>query len=130
MMLTQYLDDVTDCIEDVLLRIYVNNVRTIRPDAIPFIDLIIRCCQTMVETLAEFSNFKKSKTLNDQLILINTLEEEGDDLFINSMRKLHTESNDPMEIIAWREIYNYMEKCTDSCEHVADVIEEILMKNA
>ena len=130
MMLSQNLDDVTDCIEDVLLRVYVNNVRTMRPDAIPFIDIIIRCCQKMVDTLADFSNFKKSKTLNEHLIEINTLEEEGDRLFIASMRKLHTESTDPMEIIAWREIYTYMEKCTDSCEHVADVIEEILMKNA
>jgi len=36
MMLSQDIDDVTDCIEDVLLRIYINNVRTIREDAIPF----------------------------------------------------------------------------------------------
>ncbi|MGN1147542.1 MAG: DUF47 domain-containing protein [Lachnospiraceae bacterium] len=130
MMLSQNIDDVTDCIEDVLLRVYVNNVRSIRPDALPFAELIIRCCQTMVDTLTDFADFKKSKTLNQSLIEINTLEEEADKLFIASMRTLHTECTDPLEIIAWREIYNYMEKCTDACEHVADVMEEILMKNS
>ncbi|MED9904321.1 MAG: DUF47 family protein [Lachnospiraceae bacterium] len=130
MMLSQNIDDVTDCIEDVLLRVYINNVRTIRPDAIPFTDLIIRCCQTMLDMFSDFSDFKKSKTLNQRLIEINTLEEEGDKLFINSMHKLHTECENPLEIIAWREIYSYMEKCTDACEHVTDVIEEILMKNS
>lgn len=130
MMLSQNIDDVTDCIEDVLLRVYINNVHSIRPDALPFAELIIRCCQTMVDTLADFADFKKSKTLNQSLIEINTLEEEADKLFIASMRTLHTECTDPLEIIAWREIYNYMEKCTDACEHVADVMEEILMKNS
>ena len=51
-------------------------------------------------------------------------------LFRSYMHKLHTECSDPLEIIAWREIYIYLEKCTDSCEHVADVIEEIVMKNS
>lgn len=130
MMLSQDIDDVTDCIEDVLLRIYINNVRSIREDAIPFADLIIKCCQTLRDTLADFADFKKSKTLNQKLIEINTLEEEADRLFISSMHTLHSTCKDPLEVIAWREIYSYMEKCTDACEHVADIMEEVLLKNS
>lgn len=130
MMLSQNIDDVTDCIEDVLLMVYVNNVQHIRPNAISFIDLIIQCCEMLVNTLSEFSDFKKSKTLNEKLININTLEEAADKLFISSMRELHTDNTDVREVIAWGEIYNYLEKCTDACEHVADVIEEILLKNS
>lgn len=130
MMLSQDIDDVTDCIEDVLLRIYINNVRSIREDAIPFADLIIKCCQTLRDTLTDFADFKKSKTLNQKLIEINTLEEEADRLFISSMHNLHSTCKDPLEVIAWREIYSYMEKCTDACEHVADIMEEVLLKNS
>lgn len=130
MMLSQDIDDVIDCIEDVLLRIYINNVQSIREDALPFADLIIRCCQTLRDTLVDFANFKKSKTLNQRLIEINTLEEEADRLFISSMRTLHSTCTNPLEIIAWREIYSYMEKCTDACEHVADIMEEVLLKNS
>ena len=45
------------------------------------------------------------------------------------MRSLHAEVTDPIEIIAWREIYVYLEKCCDACEHVADVVESVIMKN-
>lgn len=60
---------------------------------------------------------------------INALEEEGDRVYMEIMRKLHTEVTDPLEIIAWREIYDYLEKCCDACEHVADVVESVMMKN-
>ena len=128
-LLSQCIDEVTDQIEDVLIRIYINNVHTIRPEALQFTKVIIRCCKVLKEIMEEFANFKKSKTLHGLIIEINALEEEGDRLFIDSMRRLHTEVTDPLEIIAWREIYNFLEKCCDACEHVADAVESVLMKN-
>ena len=128
-LLSQCIDEVTDQIEDVLIRIYINNVHTIRPEALQFTKVIIRCCKVLKEIMEEFANFKKSKTLHGLIIEINALEEEGDRLFIDSMRRLHTEVTDPLEIIAWREIYNFLEKCCDACEHVADAVESVMMKN-
>jgi len=128
-LLSQCIDEVTDQIEDVLIRIYINNVHTIRPEALQFTKVIIRCCKVLKEIMEEFANFKKSKTLHGLIIEINALEEEGDRLFIDSMRRLHTEGTDPLEIIAWREIYNFLEKCCDACEHVADAVESVIMKN-
>ena len=125
-LLSQSIDEVTDQIEDVLIRIYINNVHTIRPEALQFTKVIIRCCKVLKEIMEEFANFKKSKTLHGLIIEINALEEEGDRLFIDSMRRLHTEVTDPLEIIAWREIYNFLEKCCDACEHV---VESVIMKN-
>ena len=128
-LLSQCIDEVTDQIEDVLIRIYINNVHTIRPEALQFTKVIIRCCKVLKEIMEEFANFKKSKTLHGLIIEINALEEEGDRLIIDSMRRLHTEVTDPLEIIAWREIYNFLEKCCDACEHVADAVESVIMKN-
>ena len=117
-LLSQCIDEVTDKIEDV-----------IRPEAIEFTKVIIRCCETLKEIMQEFADFKKSKTLHGLIVEINALEEEGDRVYMEIMRRLHTEVSDPMEIIAWREIYNYLEKCCDACEHVADVVESVMMKN-
>ena len=128
-LLSQSIDEVTDKIEDVLIRIYINNVQQIRPEALAFIKVIIRCCEALKEGLEECADFRKSKTLHGLIIEINALEEEGDRLFIESMRRLHAEVTDPIEIIAWREIYVYLEKCCDACEHVADVVESVIMKN-
>ena len=128
-LLSQSIDEVTDKIGGVLIRIYINNVQQIRPEALAFIKVIIRCCEALKEVMEEFADFRKSKTLHGLIIEINALEEEGDRLFIESMRKLHAEVTDPIEIIAWREIYVYLEKCCDACEHVADMVESVIMKN-
>lgn len=128
-LLSQSIDEVTDKIEDVLIRIYINNVKAIRPEAIAFTKVIIRCCQALKEVIEEFADFRKSKTLHGLIVEINALEEEGDRLFIDSMRRLHETVTNPLEIIAWREIYVYLEKCCDACEHVADAVESVIMKN-
>ena len=130
MLLSQNIDEVTDQIEDVLLRLYCNNVQTIRPDALKLSEVMIRCCEEAKNMAKEFADFKHSKTLHGHIVNINTLEEEADSLFISSLRTLHTTCSDPLEIIVWREIYTYMEKCVDACEHVADSVESVIMKNS
>ncbi len=114
--LSQNLDDVTDSIEDIIIHIYINNITHIRPDTFEFLEIVIKCCGAMKEMMQEFSNFKKSKKLKELIIEINRLEELGDDMYVKCMRNLHTTSTEPLEIIVWREIYDFFEKCCDACE--------------
>ena len=110
--LSQNIDNVTDKVEDVMLRIYMNNVQKIEPNALKMTDVVIQCCGAV------------------SVIRINDLEEEADKLFMQSIRGLYTESEDPIRVIAWRDIYIYLERCADACEHVADVVESVIMKNS
>ena len=128
--LSQNIDNVTDKVEDILLRIYMNNVSSIGEDAMAMMDVVVQCCEAVKELLEEFADFRRSKNLKKVVIRINDLEESADKLFMTSMRKLYTQSEDPIHIIAWREIYIYLERCADACEHVADVVESVVMKNA
>lgn len=128
--LSQNIDNITDKVEDVMLRVYMNNVQEIEPGALQMTDVVIRCCQAVRELLEEFKDFKRSKNLKSLIIRINDLEEESDRLFIQSVRKLYVESKDPIRIIAWRDIFIYLERCADACEHVADVVESVVMKNS
>ena len=105
-------------------------MQKIRPEALELSRLVIRCCEEAKLMAEEFADFKRSKSLRDHIIRINTLEEEADQQFINSMRTLHTTCMDPIEIIVWREIFLYLEKCVDACEHVADTVESVVMKNS
>ena len=72
--------------------------------------MLVSCCEELRLLLEEFSDFRRSKKLREYIIHINTLEEQADKLFIDNMRRLHTSTTDPLEIISWREIYIYMEK--------------------
>ena len=46
------------------------------------------------------------------------------------MRDLHVNKSDIAEVIAWGEIYTYLEKCADACEAIADSVEYVVMKNS
>lgn len=124
------IDEVTDKIEEVLIRIYINNVREIRKDVFELLAIVEKCCGEMKELLEEFANFRHPEKLSQKIISINTLEEKADELYIKSMRRLHIEETDVLKIIAWREIYDYLEKCSDACEHVADMVASVVMKNS
>ncbi len=78
----------------------------------------------------EFQNFKHSKTLHDKVVEINRLEEVGDGLYFEMMSNLFRSSKDPVELMTWTEILHKLEKCCDNCEDVANVIEQIVMKNS
>ena len=128
--LAAQLDDVIDKIEDVLIRIYMYNVKSIHPSAVNFADVIVKCCNAMQRAMTEFTNFQKSTSLRDIIIEVNTLEEEGDTLYIDSMHDMYTKGGDPIEIMVWSELFDRFEDCCDACEHVADLLELISMKNS
>ncbi len=127
---SQNLDELTDKVEDVLIRIYYNHVTNIRPDAIELVNIVVKCCEEVFAMMKDFADFKHSKTLKDHIIRINSLEGEADRLFMNCMYHLHAECKDVMEVIAWRDVYIYLERCTDTAEHIADIVESVVMKNS
>lgn len=129
-LLSQNIDDLVDQIEDVLMRLYCNNIRAIRPDALKTAGLIVQATEAVRALMTEFADFRRSKQLRQHIIRINSLEEEADALFIQSVRALHVTSSDPLEVFCWHEMYRYLEHCMDACEHIADVVESVVMKNS
>ena len=127
--ISHVLDEIVDLIEEVVLSLYMNDIQKCRPDVQPMVALIVKQCEELQKLMAEFENYKKSDKLLESIIVINTLEEEGDRLYLEAMRNLKTTSTDPFELIAWRDIYSSLEDCSDACEKVADAVEEVVMKN-
>lgn len=129
-MLSDYLDTVTDRIEGVLHRLYFDNIREMRPDALEMVDKVVRGCETMRLLVGELAQYKKSKNLRKYVVELNSIEEDADALYMKAMRKLHTTCTDPIVVFTWHETYSFLEYCVDYCEHVADTIDNIVMKNS
>ena len=127
--ISHVLDEIVDLIEEVVLSLYMNDIQKCRPDVQPMVALIVKQCEELQKLMAEFENYKKSDKLRESIIVINTLEEEGDRLYLEAMRNLKLTCSDPFEMIAWRDIYSSLEDCSDACEKVADAVEEVVMKN-
>ncbi len=128
--LTHEIDNITDSIEDVLLRLYMYNIPNIRSEALEFSEIIVKSCYELKKVFEEFHNFRKSKEMHRGIVLINRLEEEGDNLYTKAVRRLHMTSTDPIEIMTWTEVINRLEKCCDACEYAVNVVESIIMKNS
>lgn len=129
--LASELDEVTDHIEDIIQRIYMYNISEIPDEAKQMSVVIGRCCEALCDSLTEFSQFKKySESIKEKIIEVNRLEEDGDRLYANGVRHLFREKPDPVIVNAWELTYMRLEKCCDACEHVADVMESIMMKNS
>lgn len=130
MQLATSIDDLTDAIEDVLLRLYMFNIQAIRSDAVEFVEVIARCCAALKDAVDEFRDFRKSETLRDKIIEINRLEEDGDALYAAAMHRLYAEETNAVSVVAWTTLYDRLEKCCDRCEDIADAIESVVLKNS
>ena len=124
------IDAVVDHIEGVLHRLYFDNVRSIRPDALETVGILVRGCDEMAALVRELPRYKRSQALREHVVAINSIEEEADRAFVRSMRALHTGASDPLEIVAWREVYQFLELVADACEEVADAVDVVVMKNS
>ena len=123
------LDNVIDAIEDVIRRIYMFDVRELRDEALEFTELIVRCCEVFEEVVTEFADFKKSKTIHERIIQVNTLESDGDRVHERALRRLFTEGADTRTLLVWMNLFESLESCLDAIENAADVIESVVMKN-
>ncbi len=123
------LDEIVDTIEEVLQCFYVDEPKNVTNEAILFAEKINVIVVAVCEMLDEFENFKKSNKLDEAVVKISTLEEDCDRLYLDAYRNIKKQTSDLSEVIAWRKIYDYFENCADACEHVADTIDLILLKN-
>ncbi len=130
LLLSKEIDDVTDAIEDVLMRAYMFNVKTIPQEAIRFSALVVKCCDSLRKAMEEFDNFKKSTSIREYLVEVNRLEEEGDQLYMEAVHDLFASGKSSVEILAWTEMYECFERCCDACEDVSDAVESVMMKNS
>ena len=74
--------------------------------------------------------YKKSVTETlRQCVEINRLENEGDVLRDEAISDLFANEKDPIMVIKQKELYEIAETTTDFCEHVANLVESILVKN-
>ncbi|MBE6620868.1 MAG: DUF47 family protein [Ruminococcaceae bacterium] len=128
-LISHNIDDVTDNIEEVLQRFYMNRITAVLPDAVEFARKLESCCALMKDIMVEFVNFKKSTKLHDMIVELNHVEEECDRLYLLAVYNLRDHCTDVLDIISWREIYDCLEACADACEHVGDCVETVIMKN-
>ena len=128
--LVQMIDEITDSLDEVLIRAFIYNVPYVPERAIRFCKIIVSSADTLVDLAAELPQFRKSSTIRDKIVKMNMFEEDGDTLFAEAVSAIfRNHLNDPLDIIGWSKLYEALEDACDAFEHVSDLIERIIMKN-
>jgi predicted phosphate transport protein (TIGR00153 family) len=120
------LDDVLDHIDDVTFRIVAYRLKPIPSAVVTLAEKVARCCTVLADALQALH---ARKPVLNYCIEINRLENEADKLERNLIADLFRDESNPIELIRKKEIYELLEATTDRCEDVADVIQNVAVKN-
>jgi len=122
------LDDVLDDIEGVGSRLYLFNVERPTAECIELVQIVVRATEVIEKAI---KNLKKMHGLKEFFVEIHSLENQADQITRALVAKLfHNGSTDVVGLIKWKEIYGRLEHTADRCEDVANIIEDIAVKNA
>jgi predicted phosphate transport protein (TIGR00153 family) len=124
------LDDIADYIQAAAKKINFYKVNPADSGIQKMADIIAQGCVAVNRAVVELRNMKNMRQITDALVLINSIENQGDDIFDMSIERLFDTEPDAKEVIKKREIYQVMEIVTDKCEDAANVIESIIVKYA
>jgi uncharacterized protein len=125
--LAKSLDDVMDAIDASakVIRLYkIKSTRYGSRELARIVTLSVDQVQLSLQAL------EKRAGVAERAVEINRLENEADRIHEGALRRLFDDENDPVMIIKWKEILDFLEEATDRCEDVANLLEGVVVKNA
>jgi predicted phosphate transport protein (TIGR00153 family) len=122
------VDDVVDYLEEASDLLGLYGVEMPTRHAVEQCGIIVRACEQL--TIA-CHNLKGMRGVQDALVTLKNLEDEGDRVLRDALGALFRgERIDPLIVIRWKDIYEALERALDACETAANVIANIVVKNA
>ncbi len=122
------LDDCMDYMEAVTERMMLYDLNEITPPMKGLIEVLVKQVEEINKVIPVIKDFKYEKII-PHCVEINRLENLGDKISREAVAALFKGEKNPLEVMKWRDIYDYLETATDKCEHVAGIIEGIVLKH-
>jgi predicted phosphate transport protein (TIGR00153 family) len=124
------MDDILDLIDATSQRLVMYDIQEVTPEAQELGTTLLQATEQVQEAVSSLRKLKYPMDVLKICVEINRLENEGDAILRKSMARLFKESTDPIYIIKWKEVYEFLENALDSCEDVANLIEGIVLEHA
>ena len=124
--LARSLDDVMDAIDASAAIVRLYHISKVRQDARDLAQIIMASAEQVVKAMTAL---ERRKGVAEPAVEINRLENEADRAHQTAVRLLFEEERDPIQIMKWKEILDFLEEATDRCEDVANVLEGVVVKH-
>jgi uncharacterized protein len=125
--LSSALDNVLDGIEDTAHRLVSYKIDPIPPTMVKLSEIVASCGKSLK---AAFEALEKNGPIMEHCIEINRLENEADLIGRSAVVELFDKETNPITLIKLKEVYEFFEATIDSCEDVADVLQNVVVKNS
>jgi len=122
------IDDVVDYLEEASDLLGLYGVEMPTRHAVEQCAIIVKAVQQLAVAC---SNLKGMRGVQEALVEVKSLEDQGDRVLRDALASLFRDDRiDPLIVIRWKDIYEALERALDACETAANVIANILVKNA
>ena len=127
LLLASSLDDIVDLAEETGDKIDLYRIQFISDPAKQMGEYLAKAGIEIAAALDRFEGFAE---LKPHRLEIHRLENEGDRLTRAAIGDLFSRVKDASELVKWKDIYDLLEATMDACEHAANVMETVAIKNA
>lgn len=127
--LANKMDDIIDGIYMITKRFNLYKIQTPSQPSKQLALVIEKCTKALQKAMTSLHSNKNMKETLRQCVEINRLENEADVLRDEAISAIFENEKNAIMIIKQKELYEAAESVTDSCEHVANIVESILVKN-
>jgi uncharacterized protein len=121
------LDDVMDAIDAAAAVTRLYKITRVRAGARHLAAIIVDSTDRITEALMLLD---KRNGVLELAARVNQLEREADRVHQESIVALFDEERDPIMVIKWKEIFDFLENATDRCEDVGNLLEGVIVKHA
>jgi predicted phosphate transport protein (TIGR00153 family) len=121
------LDDVIDLIDGTARRYDMFHIKDTRPAAQQLAGILLRAGDEIQQAV---QGIRKPAIVHQRVAAIKRLEEEADAVYHEAVGALFSGTPDPLDVIKWKEMYDTLERTTDSCMGVGQALQSLSLKNA
>jgi predicted phosphate transport protein (TIGR00153 family) len=125
--LASALDDIVDFTEEVADYLGLYKIEAPMDQAIRLAAVLRDSSRQISDAMPKLRGFQD---ITAQTVEINRLENEGDRLTREAIASLFDAGIDPMVVIRWKDLFERLEAAIDATEHVAHILEGVVIKNS
>ena len=125
--LASALDDIVDFTEEVADYMGLYKIEAPMDQGQQLAHILLQASRQIADAMPRMRTFRD---ISHYTVEINRLENDGDRVVREAIAALFDHGIDPMVVIRWKDIYERLEQAIDACEHVANVLEGIVIKNS
>ncbi len=125
--LASALDDIVDYTEEVADYLVLYKIEAPMEQAQRLAHVLAQSARQISEVMPRLRGFRD---ISHYTVEINRLENDGDRITREAMAALFDGGIDPMVVIRWKDIYERLEAAIDSTERVANIVENVVIKNS